>query len=103
MNYATEICYTDRHAYEVVRVVTDKTIEVRQLRATRDENDMLEFHVGGFSAHCSNQSEQKWTFEQDVDAPVIRIRKKKYGECYTCKGRTFVLADEPYEFYDFNF
>ena len=31
MNYATELGYTDRRAYEVIRVVTDKTIEVLSL------------------------------------------------------------------------
>jgi len=103
MNYATELGYTDRRAYEVVRVVTEKTIEVRRMNATRDKSVELEFHVGGFSAHCSNQNDQKWTFESDESNPVIRIRKLKYGPYYTNSGTKFRLDETPCEFYDYNF
>ena len=103
MNYACELGYTDRYAYEIVNRVSDKTLEVRRLKATRDPAFEPVFIPGGFSAHCVNQSEQKWTFESDEQAPVIRIRKKKYYDYWTHKGHKFVLTEAPREFYDYNF
>jgi hypothetical protein len=58
MKYANHCMYSDVDPYEIVRVISDKTIEIREMKAVRDDSVKLEFHVGGFSAHCSNQSEQ---------------------------------------------
>ena len=38
---ATEMCYSDRHAYEVVKVIDEKHVLVRKCKATRiDKNGM---------------------------------------------------------------
>lgn len=97
--YANEYGYSDVHPYEVVRIISDKTIEVRRMKATRDPNWKPVFHAGGFSAHCSNQHEQRWIYESNTDAETIRIRKSKKG---WCKGR-FKVNDKPVRFYDYNF
>ncbi len=102
MKYANHIGYSDVDPYEIVRVISDKTIEIREMKTERDDSVKLEFHVGGFSAHCSNQHDQKWTISSDETAPVIRIRLGKRG--WKCPhGRKFMLGDEPVKFYDYNF
>lgn len=102
MKYANQIGYTDVNPYEIVRVVSDKTLEVRAMNAERDESVKLNFIPGGFSAHCSNQNEQKWFITSNEDAPVIRIRLNKKG--WQDKGGTrYSLADAPRKFYDYNF
>ena len=102
MKYANHIGYSDITPYEVVRVVSNKTIEIREMKCERDESIKLEFHVGGFSAHCSNQSEQEWFITPDEESRVIRIRLGKRGWKDAHGGR-YKLADEPVKFYDYNF
>ena len=101
--YATKIGYTDRHPFEIIRVVSDKTIEVRALDTELVNKHDLEFNVGGFSAHCSNQDEQQYKFTSNSENPIYRLRLQKGARTYTCKGQTFTLAEKPYKFYDFNF
>ena len=102
MKYANKIGYSDITPFEVVNVISEKTMEVREMQATIDPTWKPEFHVGGFSAHCSNQNEQRWTYESIEDRQVIRIRLRKDGKWYSKQGR-HVLADEPRKFYDYNF
>jgi hypothetical protein len=99
--YASEHFYTDVKAYEIVKVISDKTVEVRRLEATYDISH-LEQVVGGFAGHVVNQRDQKVTFESAPNAPVIRIRKNKYGN-WAHKGRRFTFENKPYAFYDYNF
>lgn len=102
MQYANHYGYSDTTPYEVVRVVSEKTLEIREMHCERDTSVKLEFHVGGFAAHCSNQHEQRWVITSDESAPVIRIRLGKNG--WKCKnGRRFGLSNKPVKFYDYNF
>jgi hypothetical protein len=103
MKYANHHGYSDVNPFEVVKVISDKTIEVREMNAERDDSVKMEFHVGGFSAHCSNQRDQKWFITSDESAPVIRIRLSKNRGWQDKHGRRFVLADSPLKFYDYNF
>ena len=102
MQYANHYMYSDVKPYEVVRIVSEKTIEIRAMKAERDESVKLEFHVGGFSAHCSNQDQQKWIITSDETAPIKRIRLGKHGWKDAHGGR-FGLADKPHKKYDYNF
>ena len=99
--YASEHFYTDVKAYEIVKVISDKTLEVRPLKATHDIAHLNQY-VGGFCGHVENQRDQKVTFESAPNAPVIRIRKNKYGN-WGHKGQRFTLEIKPYAFYDYNF
>ena len=120
MKYANEIGYSDVRPYEVVKVVSDKTIEIRAMNAERDPNWKPEIIPGGFSGHCVNQSSQKWIITSDLEAPVFRIRyskKHSYVEraghnnweptevrCFAdAGGSKYKLSDEPRKFYDYNF
>lgn len=102
MNYANHIGYSDINPFEIVRVVSDKTIDIREMDAERDESVKLEFHVGGFSAHCSNQRNQKWFINSNESNPVVRIRLGKNG-WKDAHGRRYALSDDPVKFYDYNF
>jgi len=103
MKYANHHGYSDVNPFEVVKVISDKTIEVREMNAERDDSVKMEFHVGGFSAHCSNQRDQKWFITSDESAPVIRIRLSKNRGWKDKNGRRFMMADAPVKFYDYNF
>ena len=94
------IGYSDVEPYEVVKVVSDKTIEIRGMDYVQDFKP--EFVVGGFSAVCTNNYDQKWIYTSNIGNPVIRIRlgKKGWKDSF---GRKFKLADAPKKFYDFNF
>jgi hypothetical protein len=101
--FANHIGYSDVNPFEIVKVVSDKTIEVREMDATEDKSVKMEFIPGGFSAVCTNIRDQKWKITSDNTAPVIRIRLNKNGK-WKCKdGRRFSLSATPTKFYDYNF
>jgi len=102
MQYANHIGWSDINPFEVVRRVSDITLEIREMHAERDPSVKLEFVPGGFSAICINDRDQEWFITSDESAPVIRIRLGKRG--WKDKfGRRYELADEHVKFYDHNF
>lgn len=103
MKYANCIGYTDITPWEVVRVISDKTIEIRPMDSIRDPNWKPEFVSGGFTANCTNQETQKWIITSSDQWETTRIRFNKHGQWKDKHGQRFVLADEPKRFYDFNF
>ena len=101
--HVSQYGYTDVHAYEIIKVISDKTIEVRAMTAKHDISHLKQY-AGGFSGHVENQRNQKVTYESDSSAPVVRIRKKKNNpESWTSNGQRFGLTEAPYAFYDYNF
>jgi hypothetical protein len=102
MNYANHYGYSDVNPFEVVRVISDKTIEIRAMDAELDPSWTPEWNVGGFAGHCSNQHEQKWFIKSNTENPVVRIRQGKKG-WKDSHGRKFDLRDHPTKFYDYNF
>ena len=89
MKYAIEQLWTDRQAFEVVREVSDKTIEIRPM-----EQD--------FKWQNGYGSEQVWSFISCPDCPTFRIRKTK-KDYWVSKGRKFFLSDKPQAYYDPHF
>lgn len=102
MNYANHYGYSDVNPFEVVKVISDKTIEVREMDSEKDPSWVPNWHVGGFAGHCSNQREQKWFIKSNAENPVVRIRLGKQG-WKDKNGRKFGLSDQPVRFYDYNF
>lgn len=100
--------YSDVVPFEVVRVVSGKTVEIREMKAELDPNWKPEMVVGGFSAHCTNQASQKWIFESNPSAPIIRCRKVKARssnfnlEWKSEYGHHYMEA-APRKFHDYNF
>ncbi len=103
MKYANAHGYSDVTPYEVVRAVSDKTIEVRRMKAQLDPTWKPQFDIGGFVAHCINNNDQKWVCESDEEADVVRVRLHKNGQWKSKSGTKFYLADQPKCFYDYNF
>ena len=64
--YATLYYYSDRHAFEVVKVENQKHIYIRQLNAIRiDNNEMSDF--------------QSYRYESNENNPVLELELTKYG------------------------
>ena len=103
MNYANHIGYSDVSPFEIVRRISEKTLEVREMDSIRSNpDDQLGFVAGGFFGHCSNQHDQKWTITPNNTRTTIRIRLGKRG--WKDKGGArFKLADKPIKFHDYNF
>jgi hypothetical protein len=102
--YANYIGYSDVQPYEVVRVVSEKTIDIRPMSVDRDPNWKPEIIAGGFMGHCTNQDKQTWIITSDEEAETVRIRYSTKRGCFQDKyGRRFKLADEPRYYYDYNF
>ena len=78
--FFSAFCHSDVIPCEVVRVVSAKTVDVRSMRSEMAEWTP-DFEVGGFSAHCHNQHEQKWTITSDPAGEVVRLRLNKFGKC----------------------
>ena len=98
--YANEYSYSDVEPYEIVRVISSKTLEIRPMNSERIQVD-LKFIVGGFAGHCINQDDQKWNITSNPNAPTIRIRLTKRG--WTRHHYKYHLSDTPIKFYDYNF
>ena len=102
VDYANEICYSDVNPYEIVKVVSDKIIEVREMKA-EELPWKKDFHPGGFFGHMANQRDQKWKITSNEDAPVYRAHKRKDGYFWAKSARKFTLAETPRKFHDYNF
>lgn len=102
MKYANQYGWSDVNPFEVVRVVSDKCIEVREMDAERDESFKLEWEVGGFAGVCVNQRDQQWFIKSNPANPILRIRLGKKG-WRSADGRRFDLSEQPVKFYDYNF
>lgn len=95
--------WTDVEPFEVVKVVSDKCVEIRAMKAEQDPSWKPTFVPGGFSAICTNAGEQRWIIQSDESAEVIRVRQHKNGAWKNKYGAEFRPSDSPRKFYDFNF
>lgn len=101
--HASHYGWSDVYAYEIVNVISDKTIEVREM-ITDHSIKHLDVHGGGFCGHVANQRDQKVTYKSDPEAPVVRIRRKKNDPELWVRGNfKFRLETKPYAFHDYNF
>lgn len=95
------VCYfSDAHAYTIIKR-TAKTLTLQRDKATLKPSFKPEFIVGGFCAHCTNQSEQDYDYERDPNGIIETAhwseRKKGFyvNGCHVIPNRR--------EFYDYNF
>jgi uncharacterized protein YjiK len=100
--YANYHGYSDVRPYEVVKVISEKTIEVKSMKVEKDPTWSPDIKVGGFSGHCVNQDNQKWLVTSDPEGYVLRARLRKDGRFHSEMGK-HLLSDEPIYYYDYNF
>tara|TARA_B110000503_G_scaffold89991_1_gene136123 strand:+ start:1798 stop:2121 length:324 start_codon:yes stop_codon:yes gene_type:complete len=102
--YANYYGYSDVSPYEITKVVSDITLEIRQMEATLDPTFKCETVVGGFFGHTTNNDKQSYSYKSIESAPSMRIRysKAKKGWFSSC-GQRHILEDQPVRFYDYNF
>ena len=103
--FANNYLFSDVNPFEVVRVISDKTIEVREMKTEMASDWKPELISGGFAFHCTNNHDQRnaWVITSDETNPVVRIRKQKNGTWKNPSFGRFRLADVPIKKYDFNF
>jgi hypothetical protein len=102
MKFANLIGYSDIVPFEVVRVISEKTVEIREMNATIVDGWKPEIMVGGFLGHCTNNNTQEYTYSTREDSPVIRARLQKNGKWKSIHGE-HRMSDKPKRFYDYNF
>lgn len=102
--YCNQHFYTDVEAYEVVKVISEQTIELRPMIA-KQISAPKEFHAGGFCGHYSdNRSGQDYEYTSNPDAETFRVRYSKRNRQWQIgKYNRFVMSDAPYKFHDYNF
>ena len=101
--YANHVGWSDINPFEVIKENTARKLTIRSMTSESKNTDKLEFHVGGFSAHCSNQHDQEWTITSNPDGTIYEIRLNKKGEWHDKHGHKYRLADAPVKFHDYNF
>ena len=85
--YANQFVGTDIYPFEIIRKVSDKTLEIREMKARKAN---LNF-------------EQDWDFLPDEDKPVIRIRLTKGGLWKDADGGRYRLDVKPRRYHDYGF
>lgn len=102
MGYANLHGYSDVEPFEVVKRVSEKTIEIRRMSAVLNPEWKPVALPGGFFAHTLNSNDQKWIITSDTSNPIVRARLRKDGQWHSPYGR-HVIAAAPVRFYDYNF
>lgn len=106
--FANLFLHSDAEAFEIVRIISDKTVEIRKMAATLDPTWKPDIAVGGFAGHCHNQQSQRWIYSVDENAPVIRMRRVKPSHsnrmmCWKSAYGSHRLSETPHKFHDYNF
>ena len=94
--------YTDRHACTVIKK-TKTTITVQRDKATLDPNWKPEWVEGGFSAICTNQEDQTYTYERNPKGETYTLRWNEKAGRYINHTQGIRVYPGRHEFYDYNF
>lgn len=106
--YANLVLHSDVEPYEVVGKISETTLEIRKMKATLDPTWKPEITPGGFAGHCHNQQSQRWLYEVDESAPIIRMRKVKPSHSnrmmnWKSPYGFHRVSDKPCKFHDYNY
>ena len=82
MNYANHYMYTDVEPYEVVRVVSEKTIEIRAMKAERDES------VSWSSTLVASAPTARTKISRSGLSRAMRLRRSSASALVRMAGRT---------------
>lgn len=101
--YANQHGYTDTFPFRVIRVVSEKCLDVQAMNAVLDPTWKPEWQAGGFSGTVLNNRQQRWIITDNPDGVIRRIRKHKSSSWQDAYGRRYYLSDQPVMFHDYNF
>jgi hypothetical protein len=101
--YANRIGYSDVTPCEIIRFVSDKCIEIREMDAVHSPDWKPEFVPGGFSAICTNNGQQHWDCTSNPANPIYRIRLSKNKGWRSAHNASYRLHTQPVKHYDYNF
>lgn len=91
--FVCELCYSDRHAYQVIGMETEKRMVVRRMTAKR-------VNVGEYWMSDA----QDYEFTENQDAPQITLRLHKDGFWYATNNcNPFRITSDPHEYFDYSF
>lgn len=93
--------WSDRYAATVIKA-TKNMVVVRRDTAILDPNFKPEFIIGGFCAHCTNQSDQTYNYRPNPEGEEYKIYWSKKYRRYGQPGE-YSLSKGRHEFYDYNF
>jgi len=100
--YCNKLMWSDIEPFEVVNIISDKTVEIRPMKATlvKGPQNVL---MGGFVAHVVDNG-GTWNIESDETEDVIRVRWSKSKRQWRDKyGNRYGMSDNPSKYYDYNF
>lgn len=100
--FFAKVSFSDLTPFEVVRVISDKVIEVREMQAEKGEWTP-EYVAGGFAHGCTNNLDQKWVISSNEAEKIIKIRLQKSGKWQDANGNKYKLTQIPTKFVDYNF
>ena len=86
--YANQKLFSDTYPFEIVRKISDKTIEVREMKAVLIEGDY------------DNQS---WKYNSEENNSIIKLKLRKKGGWKDKKGIRYNLDVEPMRYHDYSF
>ena len=95
--------HSDVHPFEVVRVISGKTLEIREMTATLDPSWTADRVPGGFAGHVRNNDSQRWIINSEPNNPTVRARLTKSGRWSVGGCDRYLTSDEPVYRYDLNF
>ena len=95
--------WSDAYACTVI-ARTAKTLTIQRDKAILDPDFKPEWIPGGFSAHCTNQDEQEYTYERNPKGETYRCTwSEKYGRFQHGGDGSMSISRGRYEFHDYNF
>ena len=100
--YANLHLFTDIEPYEVVRKISDMTVEIRKMDYVQTKFPK-EFHKGGFSGYYSDNEAQEYEYSSNPENKVVRIRYSKSRKGWFRGSFRHIMSDKPRRFYDYNF
>lgn len=87
---------SDVYPYEIIEVVNDKTIKVREMKAEPDKENGYDYYLGG-----------PWICTPDEREPIITITRRKNGNWYPQGQKDwynpFSFGSRPYKYRDPHF
>ena len=102
--HANQHGHSDVYPFEIVRAVSDKTIELRSMTAERAADWKPKIVAGGYAGHCTNNGNQSkaWVIKSDPEGYIVRARLQKDGSWKSSHGR-HSLHTAAIKKYDYNF